>query len=221
MMPLFKRYVFPYANSNMYITTENLSALVIDPNISEEALKYLISENVCNVTVLLTHEHYDHTSGLTWLMSHFSGKVICHEETAKSLREGKNNRPVIIASNRMDKLSGSEIKTLVHSLPQGYRYDPDITFTDIYSFDWQGHSIKMVPCPGHSRGSCCIELDGSVMATGDSLILRTPVITRLPGGSMELYQNITRPYLNGISDEMLILPGHGESFHMKESRYGS
>lgn len=215
---IIKKYVFDYTNSNMYIIAENGSALVIDPHISEEALNYLDSNNVRNTTVLLTHEHYDHTSGLTWLSSHFESTVICHEQTAFSLINGRNNRPIVIFSSRMSDLSTEEKKDFFRSLPQGYRCTPDITFTNEYSFDWKNHMIKMIHCPGHSPGSCCIEIDDNITATGDSLILNTPVITRFPGGSEEEYMNKTLPYLERISDDTLILPGHGEIFYMKEAR---
>ena len=211
-----QQFRFSYANSNMYIIIEGRSALVIDPNISDEALDLLNSAKVEKLTILLTHEHYDHTSGLTWLASKFDSIVICQENTAASLKNGKNNRPVIIASNRMDKMSTSDIKDLVKTLPHGYHYDVDISFTDEYYFSWEGHDIRMVSCKGHSKGSCCIEIDDGVVATGDSLILNTPVITRLPGGSEEEYRTITLPYLNRIDKNTLILPGHGDTFYMKE-----
>ena len=223
-MTAFRRYVFAYAESNMYVFCENESALVIDPNVCEEALAYLKENNVREITVLLTHEHYDHTSGLTWLMQHFNGNVVCHEETADSLRNGRNNRPLVIAANRMGRLSGDEVKALARSLPQGYRYDPQVTFVAEYAFMWQGHAVRLKHCPGHSRGSCCIELGGGasvacgVIATGDSLIRNTPVITRFRGGSEKDYTAVTLPYLKQIDGDTLILPGHGEPFYMKEER---
>lgn len=215
---LIKKYVFGFPNSNMYIIAKNGNALVIDPNVSERALNYLTSNNVGKVTVLLTHEHYDHTSGLTWLSSHFKCMVICHEQTADSLKNGRNNRPLVIASTRMNDQSKEEIKNIIRGLPQGYVCDPDITFSDEYSFAWEGHKIKMIPCPGHSPGSCCIELDDDTVATGDSLIFNTPVITRFPGGNEEDYENKTLRYLESLSDDIFILPGHGETFYMKEER---
>ena len=62
----------------MYVTVSGNGALVIDPNVSENALSYLTENNIECITVLLTHEHYDHTSGLTWLCGKFKSTVICH-----------------------------------------------------------------------------------------------------------------------------------------------
>lgn len=211
-----KRFVFPCANSNMYVIAKNGSALVIDPNVSECALEYLRGENVSRITVLLTHEHYDHTSGLTWLCDNFNCTVICHKETASSLRSGKDSRPLVIISHSMEKVSREEIRKLTAELPQNYKFDPEITFDDRYGFEWQGHSVNMISTPGHSHGSCCIEIDDNVVATGDSLILNTPVITRFPGGSLEQYESAALPYLKKIKSDTLVLPGHGETFYMNE-----
>lgn len=213
-----KKYVFIYASSNMYIIVSNQKALIIDPNISVEAMEYLLNEKVSEIVVLLTHEHYDHTSGLNWICSKFKSTVICHSETARSLREGKNNRPIVIASRRMITSTSETLKELVHDLPQGYKYDADITFSDTYSFIWEEHKIHMVSLPGHSKGGCCIEIDDNVVATGDLLIYNTSVITRFPGGSEEEYKKYTVPYLDRISDNTLIIPGHGNVFYMKEMR---
>ena len=60
-------YSFYPIDSNMYVILENKKALIIDPCVSEEAKEYLKSEQVKEILVLLTHEHYDHISGVNWL----------------------------------------------------------------------------------------------------------------------------------------------------------
>ncbi len=212
-----KRFPFPYAGSNMYIIVCGKKALVIDPNVSEDALNYLKASCVDELTVLLTHEHYDHTSGLTWISGKFKSTVICHEITAQSLIKGKNNCPIIIASSRLGEYSKEEVKIITASLPQNYRYEPDITFTNEYCFTWLGHRIKMTSTPGHSLGSCCIAIDDDIVATGDSLINGTKVITRLFGGSEKDFQEKTVPYLRKISPEAFILSGHGDPFIYKDA----
>ncbi len=205
-----KQYVFKYADSNMFVVAENNSALIIDPNISDEALNYLQEQKVLKVTIMLTHEHYDHTSGLTWICDKFKSSVICQEQTAVSLRDGKNNRPIVIAASKAGFENVDEFKRIVHSLPQGYRYNADITFSDTYSFNWNNHKIHLISTPGHSLGSCCIEIDDNIIASGDTIIPNTPIITRFIGGNEKAYNEITIPYLSKIPDNTLILPGHGK-----------
>lgn len=112
-------------------------------------------------------------------------------------------------------MSTEALKDFVRSLPQGYLYESDITFSQRYDFVWEEHKIRIVSCPGHSKGSCCIEIDDNIVATGDSLILNTPVITKFPGGSKEQYESITVPYLKKIKNDARILPGHGDTFAMR------
>ena len=42
-----EKFKLPYLNSNMFIIIENFKAIIIDPNISEEAYKFLIKEEIC------------------------------------------------------------------------------------------------------------------------------------------------------------------------------
>lgn len=216
----FAPYIFPfvYAGSNMYIFVRGSKALIIDPCINNDAFKLLEENNVRDITVLLTHEHYDHTSGLNWLSDKYHTVVICHSETARSLRAGKNSRPILITASHMSNYSREELSRIISQLPQNYSYEPDIVFDKEYFLDWDGHMFHLLSTPGHSLGSCCIETDDIYVATGDSLILGTPVITRFPGGSAEDFNNITMPYLKTIPDNTLILPGHGKTFFMKEAR---
>ena len=206
----FQRYVFEYAASNMYAAAEDGRGLVIDPFVSGEALAYLKENSVSDITILLTHEHYDHISGVKWLSDRFGSAVICQEKTAEALASGKNNRPVMVSAARSNSNSPDEIKSFLKSLPNGFFCTADITFKNDYYLNWQEHCIHMIHCPGHSPGSCCIEIDDDIVVTGDSLIPNTPVITRFPGGSEEEYRRVTVPYLNGIGDNVRILPGHGE-----------
>ena len=211
-----KKYTFELADSNMYVVVENNCALIIDPNVSEEALCYLKNEKVEKVIILLTHEHYDHVSGVTWLQSQFPCEIICHKETDISLRKGKNNRPAVIGAMMIIEHSREDIKSKLKELPTGFYCSADVTFDTDFFFVWENHEIKLFSTPGHSKGSCCIELDDSVVFTGDSLIPGFPTITGFPGGDVMEYREKTIPYLESLSDTVWILSGHGEKFRKSE-----
>lgn len=66
-----KSYSFYPIDAKMYLLVENHRAVILDPCVSEEAKEYLQSENVEEIIVLLTHEHYDHISGINWLRESF------------------------------------------------------------------------------------------------------------------------------------------------------
>ena len=67
----FYRSVYPPVESNMYVFVENDECIIIDTNISNEVLQVLDERGVRKVHLLLTHEHYDHSHGISWLKEHF------------------------------------------------------------------------------------------------------------------------------------------------------
>ena len=99
--------------------------------------------------------------------------------------------------------------------------------------------IRTVPTPGHSDCSQCIEIWCApaptsapvptpmqnpavdrqpgmqkpillAVLTGDSLVNGHDVITRFPSGSKKVFREVAEPYLRSLSDDTLILPGHGD-----------
>ena len=92
-----KRYIFPYIDANMYVMAENGEALVIDPHISAEADRYLKDNGVTKVTILLTHEHFDHTCGIPWFREHYDTRVICQKEALDARRQKYCGRPLVVS----------------------------------------------------------------------------------------------------------------------------
>lgn len=200
----------PYINSNMYILCKEEDALVVDPIFSKEAYAYLQSRGTKKITVLLTHEHYDHTCGINELLKMFQCYIVCHENCANALKDKKNNRPVVMAAMLLTK-NNNEMSRVVSAWPREYTARADKIFKEELEIYWFGHQIKMKHTPGHSPGSCCIEMDQKYVFTGDSYIADTPVILSLPGGNEEDYLSKTEPYLKSIGTEKIILSGHGEN----------
>ena len=85
-------YSFYPIDARMYIIAENGKAVIIDPCVSEEAKKYLQSQNIEDIIVLLTHEHYDHISGVNWLRENFpETRVVCSEACSKAIMSPHKN----------------------------------------------------------------------------------------------------------------------------------
>ena len=98
-----------------------------------------------------------------------------------------------------------------------HQYNADVTYSEQYAFNWQGHNLEFYHIPGHSTGSSLIVLDGKYAFTGDSLLKDLPIIIRFPGSNKEEYLKVTLPLLNRLlAPEMMILPGHGKPFVLKE-----
>lgn len=210
-------YTFEFIDAKMYIVTEGSEALVIDPCISEEAFEDLKGRGIEHVDMLLTHEHYDHMSGIGAFRERYPGcRVICSEACDKylrsPLRNGSKYFKVLVMNEDEETLRRAEEVEPVS-------YSGDDLFRGERTTDWCGHTLEMTETPGHSPGSICITLDGEYIFTGDSLLRDDPVITRLPGGNVKQYESITAPYLEKIAREhrgIRVLPGHGESFLLED-----
>lgn len=209
-----------YIGENMYLLIKGGKALVIDPNDSQEALQLLKDKKVHEVTIFLTHEHPDHTCGVPVLQKKFKTSLICQQTCAQQIADKRNNRPILIAFilGIQDEQNGTHTEQEFIKSFEEYECHADITFEQDFNYNWQGENFVFYHTPGHSQGSCCIIWNGKAVFTGDSLLKDMPVITRFPGGNTKQYNEITKPYLASLSDEMFVLPGHGESFVMKEIR---
>lgn len=215
----FLEYRLPYIDSNMYISIEGQEALIIDPCPSEVALSRLRGAGVQQVTVLLTHEHFDHTSGVNWLREHFPCRVICHEECGERISIPANNRPLVFLP--LMQVRSEEEAAEIENFCEGFPIESiraDVTFHEAYDFLWQGHSINMRSCPGHSPGSSVIRFDDTYAFTGDYMIPDIPVILRFPGGSKEAYKQRTLPYLLSLEGNTKIMPGHGTPCFFQDLR---
>lgn len=215
---IIKRYVFPYINSNMYILAENGFALVVDPHYSEAAFAYLQENQVSEILILLTHEHFDHTSGVNWFRENFKVRLVCQQNAMSPRSQRLCNRPTVVSLMLRDKDMNKEADELEMKYPP-YTYTAEETFDDALELVWNGHKLRLESIPGHSPASCLILLDEKVFFTGDSLVPDTVATTRWPGSSTETYYRDTLPKLKRIPDSAYIFPGHGTPVEMKRLRY--
>lgn len=214
------RFESEYLRTNMYVLFSGGEALIVDPHPDEEALSLLAEKNVKNITVFLTHEHPDHTYGLPWLKEITDFQLICHRKCAETIAVEKNNRPMLMTFvlEQKDTENGTRLTEKFNREFQPFTFEADTVFNDVFSFDFSGISFVFTPTPGHSKGSCCIKMNDTAVFTGDNLIWDTPVITRFPGGSLKEFNEKTKPYLDALPGDILVLSGHGRVFKMKEMR---
>lgn len=203
-------YSFYPIDSRMYILLENEKALVIDPCVSDEALQLLKESGAAEIFALLTHEHYDHISGVNWLREQLPAvQVMCSSECAAALTNPSKN-----LSNFWEILfvgKDEETREYVRNMNiQPYSCEANHTFEGEYEMPWEHHTLFLKKTPGHSKGSICILLDGDILFSGDSLVTGYPTITRLPGGSKKDYTEITLPWLQSLDSGIMVYPGHGE-----------
>ena len=196
-------------SSNMYVIVENDHAVVIDPFDDISPAEGLMVDHI-----ILTHEHYDHISGVnTW--KEFTGtSVLCSRACAENIQNPKKN-----LANHFREFcelqTWMELKEIPSSNPD-YSCFADKWFTDEMMFQWQGHKFHLFEIPGHSQGSIGIMLDDVEFFSGDSLMENSEIELRIPGGSKKKWLEIGSKRIEAIPDGTRIWPGHFESFILKK-----
>lgn len=196
----------PLSGSNCYLVEEGGGCLVVDPNDPRGPLSVLEERGWTPELVLLTHEHCDHMAGLEALRERWpQAKTIATAACSANLQNTRLNMSAMM-----------EVYLTFHGKP-GVRYPPfvcraaDTVYTQAYTTCWRGHSVRCVPLPGHTPGSAGIFLDETTLFSGDYLLAEETVL-RLPGGSREDYERVTKPFLAALPRGLTVRPGHGESY---------
>lgn len=220
------RFVSEDVRTNMYVLLEETRALVVDPHPSAEVLALLQGSGVAECTVLLTHEHPDHISGLYTLQelrkTRWKTKIICQEACGRAIASRDNCHPALVVAMLAIQDSRNGTDTAEH-FRQNYEprtYVADVTFGERLELDFGREHFTLVSTPGHTPGSACILWNHAAVFTGDSLLRDMPVITRLPGGSTKRYREVTLPFLQSLDRNLLVLPGHGPEFRMADVCHG-
>lgn len=210
--PIFDRSVYrfstPVMDSSMYVVPAGASCLVVDPCFSEEAEALLQHFQVRECLVLLTHEHYDHISGVNWLRERLPCQVVCSESCAGRITDPKKNLAAYFKAIALQK-DKSEKAALEGFLEPRYACRADRTYTGRLEICWEGLALTLREAPGHSPGSQIIEIGKRWYFTGDSLIPGTQLVVNLPGGNRKIFDEMTRPYLASILPGSILFPGHG------------
>ena len=214
------RFVCPYLASNMYAILSGDKAIVFDPCEDNELVYLFERNNIRIVHILLTHEHYDHISGVVWLQACMKTDLFCQKEAAKALAIGRTRRPALIST----VLANEDKKDGGHRYPEfkahfkPYKIKADSTFDLEFFYPIDDLSFHVISTPGHSPGSSCYILNNDIMFTGDTLLQNDPVIIRFSTSSKELYEDVTLPFLRKQKRSMIIMPGHGDPFILKDTK---
>lgn len=216
------KYVMPFIESNMYILVLGKEALVIDPHEDDDAVRLLNQHHVETITILLTHEHYDHIFGVNFFKEKWECTVYGSKKCGERVQNPKANlsaffQTMFITKSELEQAEAAEL------FCDEYTCRVDIDFEKELDLKVGSLSVRMIETPGHSPGSICILVNQAFLFTGDSLVEGNAVITRLPGGSKKEYNRVTKPFLESLPDDMVLFPGHGKEgrksciHHMKGS----
>ena len=129
--------------------------------------------------ILLTHAHYDHTTGVA------------------ELHKALPDVPVYLHPNDAARL-GTPVFPPLGMEPTPYK-DGDVVRVG-------GIDVQVLHTPGHTPGGVCL-MAGDVLFTGDTLFQGSMGRTDLPGGSYEqIMASLAR--LARLPGDFQVLPGH-------------
>ena len=203
--------VDPLTESNCYILAEDKKCVVIDPGESVHLLTTLDEHGWEPELILLTHEHCDHMAGLDALREAYPQ---AHFAAAKNCNDG-------IQNTRLNMSRIMDVYLYFRGKP-GIHFDPivcrpaDEIIEENAQLSWRGHTLRLVPMPGHTPGSVGIFLDEKAFFSGDYLIPGEEPLLRFPGGDADSYEKITQPILRSLPAGMRVYPGHGEPFNLQK-----
>lgn len=180
--------------TNCYILEDEATKLaaVIDPgDEAEKILSVLKEDGVETRYILLTHGHYDHTTGVPDLHRALpEAQVYIHKADAQG------------AGSRLFPLAG-EIADL-------HFYDEGDTLP------LGGLTIHVLHTPGHSKGGVTLQV-GDVLFCGDTLFAGSCGRTDLNGGSYEeIMQSLKR--LGQLPGDWHVCPGHDVTSTLERER---
>lgn len=198
MFPI-KRFVCNMLAENCYVVSdETLDCVIIDCGAFYEderqaIVEYIDESGLTPRHLLLTHGHLDHNFGNGTIYLRYGLKPEVAEEDAGLMQN---------LTRQAEKFYGLKLKN--DFPPVGHFYTPQ----EIIRFGT--HELRVIPTPGHSRGSVCLYCEAEhALFTGDTLFHRSIGRTDFGGGSMlQIIQSLRT--LAQLPDETVVFPGHGE-----------
>lgn len=185
-------------DENSYIAhlPQRSDCLIFDPGFDPESIRAYVAEHALTpAAILLTHGHADHIAGNAALKSHWP------------------ECPLVIGRNEAPMLTDARL-----NLSAGYGFPvksppADILLDDGATYEAAGFRLLVCEIPGHSSGHVVYvwrEHQPPIVFGGDVLFAGSIGRTDFPGGSFEALAAGIDRHLFSLSDDSIVLSGHGE-----------
>jgi len=173
--------------------------VVIDPGDEAEKLEQALGQRRPGA-ILLTHGHFDHIRAVGPLAGRFGAPVYVGGEDVEMLNDA--------ALNGFADLTGSTRATWPPISAQPFGEALSVC----------GLDFRVLPTPGHSKGSVCLYLeDEGLLFSGDTLFRAGYGRLDLHGGDVQAMIRSLRA-LFALPEAVRVYPGHGEATTIGEER---
>lgn len=201
---IIQRFIIGPIETNCYLVYDENKKLgiLIDPAVFEQKiLDFIKKENLKIEYILLTHGHFDHTSGADAFAKKLGAKICLHQDDLLLTRG---------LARSVGRIWGYKSKS----------FQPDIFLNDGQKFKVGDLEFEVIHTPGHSEGGVCFYFEKQkVIFSGDTLFAGSYGRTDLPGGDEEkIFESIKK--LLKLPPETKVYPGHGEETKVGEERGG-
>ncbi len=211
----------PFGTNSLIVPLGNPSerqVFIVDPACCDFSHdKYVISRHLEEhglkpQAVVLTHGHFDHVAGISFLKSLYPDlKIYIHGDDASFIGEEGSMRQ----ARHLSLMGFLDFLPSVSGLcpASDLMSDGDLLFADFAS-PW-----RVMHTPGHTEGSCVLysEQEKTLIA-GDTLFYQSWGRTDLPGGDERLIMRSLQRIYREIPGDTKIYPGHDlAGFLLEES----
>ncbi|MHA1254847.1 MAG: MBL fold metallo-hydrolase [Promethearchaeota archaeon] len=184
---ILKKLIVGSIGTNCYVFGSDKEVVIIDPGGDPEMIISTIEElGVTPIAILLTHEHFDHTTGVEGVLNRYKIPLMYSKNGFRSHVQEANKRLAEGDEIKIDNISLRVLETPGHSRGGVCYYTKEVKEID-------GKKI-----------------DG-IIFTGDLLFRRSIGRTDIGGGNQtELFSSIKNKimYNPELTDNFLVLPGH-------------
>ena len=199
-----KQYVWDIVDANSWLVLEGDSGLLIDAVGNTDLYKK--TEGLKDLTVIITHSHFDHIIGLNKIRETRKDAIVittekCSEYLGNIYRNMSSSATAFMQFYESGRKSDVRIEPIVCA-------PSDKIFKENLTIEWNDHRIDLYAVHGHSEDGLIVILDEMYMFSGDT-ILNIPTVTRLPSGNSKAFWMEDIPFIKGLKGIKKVYPGHG------------